>query len=418
MGRTKRRRRHRPEVSKSLENTTDCVQLRQWLAQHGWKNETRLQLRSFAQTGRGICSRRAINANDVLISIPNQLMITFNSIQTCLMSHIALLREPLKIQELLAVFLMMEVTNIESSWKEYIGSLPKELPALPWLATEDEVSLYPDEMQKISRKCHENYRNGLKRAKKLLSDALFDEELFKWGYVLVNTRAVYVDPNQLGIEEGFSSVLLDTPNMALCPFLDMFNHDFNANTEAALNNQDGQLVYQLKTLSGYRKYDQIFISYGPHNNMKLLMEYGFFIPGNVYDVVQFEMAAVLKVLGVQIDQRQYKFIKEHFLDSKLYIGYDMLSFNLKALIFVSLNGDCKNISEVVFGDKYSEEFLLRLKPIVNELLDTKIFLYKEQCKNCEINAATKSKYASMMQQFLEYRVMFVLDLKKIFDEKS
>ncbi|VEN46398.1 unnamed protein product [Callosobruchus maculatus] len=417
MGRTYRRRRLRIKAPGTLENTTDCVQLKQWLARHGWKNETQLQLRDFMYTGRGVCSRKSINVNDILISVPYQLMVTYKTIQTDLLSHMPPLCEPLKIQELLAIFLMIEVKNKKSFWKEYIESLPQDLPALPWLTTESEMSFYPNDIQKISKQCYENYKDGLERVKKSLPDWGFDDESFKWAYVLVNTRAVYVDPNELKIEGDYSKALLDEPNMALCPFLDMFNHDFNANTEAFLDYQDRQLVYQLRTLSEYKKYDQIFISYGPHNNCKLLMEYGFFIPGNVYDVVDFNMGMVMEVLGVQIDQRQYKFIKEHSLDEKLYIGYDTLSFNLKGFIFVCLSNNCKNFSEVIFGDRYPQGFSLRLKSIADELLDYKIILYKEDCekfRSFEGSDTTNNRCTSIIMNFLEHRVKFILDLKKMF----
>nr|CAH7752183.1 unnamed protein product [Callosobruchus chinensis] len=417
MGKTYRRRRLRTRAPKSLENTADCIQLKQWLAKHGWKNETQLQLRDFMCSGRGICSRKSIKAGDTLISIPYGLMVTYQTLQTDLLRHMPHLCEPLKMQELLAVFLMTESKNKESFWKEYIESLPKDLPPLPWLTTQIDMSLYPEDMQKISKKCYENYRSGLERVRKSIPDFRFDDESFQWAYVLVNTRAVYVEPERLDIEGDYSSTLLDEPNMALCPFLDMFNHDFNANTEADLNCQDGQLVYQLKTLSGHKKYDQIFISYGPHNNCKLLMEYGFFIPGNVYDVVDFDMGVLMKVLGLQIDQRQYKFIKDHSLYEKLYIGYGMVSFNLKAFIFVCLSDSCKNFNQVIFGDRYPQGFSLRLQLIVNELLDYKIISYKEDCKkfgSFESTGRLKNQCTSIMQNFLKYRVKFVLDLKTKF----
>nr|CAI5852044.1 unnamed protein product [Callosobruchus analis] len=414
MGRTYRRRRLRTQAPKSLENTADCVQLMQWLARHGWKNETQLQLRDFMYTGRGVCSRKSIKANEILISIPNRLMVTYKTIKEQILNRMPPLCEPLKMQELLAVFLMIEVKNKTSFWKQYIESLPKDLPALPWLTMKDEMSFYPKDMQKNCENCDENYKSGLVRVRKSMPGCGFDEESFKWAYVIVNTRAVYVDPNKLEIEGDYSSALLDEPNMALCPFLDMFNHDFHANTEATLDYQGGQLVYQLKTLTGYDKYSQIFISYGPHNNCKLLLEYGFFIPGNVYEVADFEMGVVLDVLEFQIDQRQYKFIKEHFLDEKLYIGYGMLSFNLKAFIFICLNDGCKNFNEVVFGDRYPEEFSSSLKPIVEKLLDYKIILYKEHCKKFGSFEGCSGKQTLIMQKFLEYRLKFVLDLKRMF----
>lgn len=79
---------------------------------------------------------------------------------------------------------------------------------------------------------------------------------------------------------------------------------FSANTEANLVQDGGELVYQLKTLAGFKKKKQIFISYGQHDNVKLLNEYGFFMPGNIYDTLIFKFEDVLKVLGFNLDQNR------------------------------------------------------------------------------------------------------------------
>ena len=41
--------------------------------------------------------------------------------------------------------------------------------------------------------------------------------------------------------------------------------------------------YEIRTHDSYRKYEQVFISYGPHDNQHLLLEYGFTVDNNPYD---------------------------------------------------------------------------------------------------------------------------------------
>ena len=80
-------------------------------------------------------------------------------------------------------------------------------------------------------------------------------------------------------------------SLALAPFLDMFNHSSDANTKMYID-FDNEL-YILKTLNSFRKHQQIFIKYGPHSNLKLLIEYGFIIPCNHYDFIEFSFDDVI-----------------------------------------------------------------------------------------------------------------------------
>lgn len=45
--------------------------------------------------------------------------------------------------------------------------------------------------------------------------------------------------------------------------------------------------YQIITYDSYNKYEQVFISYGAHDNRFLLLEYGFCISGNTNNFVNF-----------------------------------------------------------------------------------------------------------------------------------
>lgn len=56
--------------------------------------------------------------------------------------------------------------------------------------------------------------------------------------------------------------------------------------EAGFNNETG--CYEIRTLDNYKKYDQVFISYGSHDNYHLLMEYGFTLPDNPNDAVMMD----------------------------------------------------------------------------------------------------------------------------------
>ncbi|KAG5877641.1 hypothetical protein JTB14_038319 [Gonioctena quinquepunctata] len=407
MGRTKRRR-SKKDANKSPANLNDqsIINLQKWLVKNGWKNETKLILKSFPQTGRGLTSKLSMKRNEILITIPFNVMITYASLKTH--SLFTCINERLTMHELLSLFLLYEKDKKEQSfWKTYLASLPEDLPPLPWQATTEEIKSMPLDLQIISKTMHENFKKSLDRVKKSIKkplDCVLDENVFKWAYTMVNTRAVYIDPN-LGCADSSADLLLDEPSIALCPFLDMFNHHFLANTEAVLK-FDGEMIYQLRTLTDCRKHDQVFISYGPHDNVKLLMEYGFFIPGNTYDTVKFHLEEVIKLLVLNFNQQEYRFIREHAFVENLYIGLDGLSYNFKALLYVAFNEKSQNYRSVIFADAYPDGFHKSLPCSYQVLLDHKHSVFEkdyEKLRCCDSN----SEIGKITRNFVQYRLDFV-----------
>lgn len=418
MGRTKRRRRQR-KFSRAHEGDTDLdkdenlINLQKWLKLNCWINGTKLTIRHFRETGRGITSTKSMHKNNTLIRVPYDLMITFTTIQTHLAESKITLDEKLTMQDFLALYLLLELNNESSSWKAYINSLPSKLPDLPWLRTIKEINSYPQDLQIASRKNLETFESSLERVRKSIGKYLHCvslELLFKWSYVLVNTRAVYVDPNLVwAINNSLRGLLLDEPSQALCPFLDMFNHHFHANTEAQLIQQDGVFTYELKTLTSYKAFEQIMISYGPHDNDSLLMQYGFFIPGNIFDSVRYEFQEVKDLIQCNFDSKKYRFIKDHKFDSELYIGNNDISFNLKALYYLLHSVDGGNWSAVIFSNSYTDNFYEAVGEYSLILLNYKLNCFEGDLRRFEGTTMNKANN-NLMDTYLRYKISFVSEL--------
>jgi hypothetical protein len=43
--------------------------------------------------------------------------------------------------------------------------------------------------------------------------------------------------------------------------------------------------FEIKTLTPYKKGEQVYINYGPHDNLAILKEYGFVLSENCYNFV-------------------------------------------------------------------------------------------------------------------------------------
>ncbi|XP_057665792.1 SET domain-containing protein 4 isoform X1 [Diorhabda carinulata] len=253
MGRTKRKRLKKYEQnSVNLCHEEHLVSLQKWMSNKGWKNHKKLSLKLFPETGRGISSKITVGANEVLLSIPMNIMITYTTVK---------LDIPVKniftIHESLALFLINEKEKgINSYWTDYINSLPEKLPPLTWLANEEEIELFPSDIKLNVEYTTTNFKNFLNKTRDFIpNNSTLADSLLKWAYVMVNTRAVYVDPHII-CEESSLNLLKDEPSMGLCPFLDMFNHNYLANTEVSIINEGGCLFYELRTLSSCKNRHQ------------------------------------------------------------------------------------------------------------------------------------------------------------------
>eukprot|EP00596_Hydrurales_sp_CCMP1899_P009992 CAMPEP_0119043348 /NCGR_PEP_ID=MMETSP1177-20130426/21100_1 /TAXON_ID=2985 /ORGANISM="Ochromonas sp, Strain CCMP1899" /LENGTH=613 /DNA_ID=CAMNT_0007011263 /DNA_START=127 /DNA_END=1965 /DNA_ORIENTATION=- len=70
----------------------------------------------------------------------------------------------------------------------------------------------------------------------------------------------------------------------ICPYIDMFNHKSTCNSDVSYGYFSDS--FELKT-EGYKKGEQVFISYGKQSNDRLLQYYGFTDPGNPFDIYDF-----------------------------------------------------------------------------------------------------------------------------------
>ena len=144
-------------------------------------------------------------------------------------------------------------------------------------------------------------------SKKILIQTNF--QTFAWAWFTVNTRGVY-------FSDGHD-------NLALAPYLDMFNH--NANVQVEIEIKDDK-YYLVKSLQNWPKNGQVFINYGPHDNTKLYVEYGFVLQDHPYDSVPLSLKDILDFKPYNEDDECFdekiQFIHDHHLADNLKIFGD------------------------------------------------------------------------------------------------
>ncbi|GFS61040.1 SET domain-containing protein 4 [Trichonephila clavipes] len=301
LGRTFRKRRKKElritrysEINQEAEEK--YTSLCKWMREYDYKPSKKLKPRYFQDTGRGLMTKEKIVSGDTILCIPEKLLITP---QVILKSELGKCIKKYCSQasghQILSVFLMFEKSKEEASkWFHYIRTLPPtyDIPAFFGLQC---LSIIPSFIREQALKQIEMVKQSYDNLEVLLKhlEQLFpfmtgncDYNAYKWAWCAVNTRCVFIDclkDNCIGKSCSF--------HLALAPFLDLLNHNINTQVRAGFNHESKH--YEIISLCNFKKYSQVFINYGSHDNCTLFLEYGFVIPNNFNDSVPFTIDDIM-----------------------------------------------------------------------------------------------------------------------------
>ncbi|KAF9934786.1 SET domain-containing protein 4 [Linnemannia zychae] len=250
-----------------------------WLKNMGCP-KTKLTLAEFSNTGRGMMATKDIKAGEVIVQVPEKNLVTMKSLQSTYGARINRFGKKVNSHMIIALHIALLVQAPErSGWLPYLRMLPKKFDTMPIRYPPELLELLPQNAQvhvkKQRAKILADYNATLEFLQTnadLLSRPLTYEE-YEWAWLVVNTRCIYLDAKNQSTAD----------NIALAPMLDFLNHTHDAKTEGAFCTKTKS--YQIKTLLPYKKGEQVFINYGPHDNCFILVEYGFVTPNNPYNYV-------------------------------------------------------------------------------------------------------------------------------------
>ncbi|NXT09957.1 SETD4 protein, partial [Prunella fulvescens] len=322
-GRTgrKRRRKH----LKSFVDGVNCshkleyIKLKKWLKERGFE-DSNLRPAEFWETGRGLMTTKALQAGDVIISLPEKCLLTTGTVLSShLGGHIEKWKPPVSPLLALCTFLIAEKHAGEKSpWKPYLDVLP-EAYTCPACLEPDVINLLPKPLKKKAQEQKMMIQELFRSSKAFFSSlqplfaedtgSIFNFSALEWAWCTVNTRTIYMKhPHR----ECFS---LEPDVYALAPYLDLLNHSPNVQVKAGFNEQTRS--YEIWTNSQCKKYQEVLICYGPHDNQRLLLEYGFVAMDNPHSSVYVSADTLLKYFSPLDKQRKAKvsILKDHdFLD--------------------------------------------------------------------------------------------------------
>ncbi|KAI8975063.1 hypothetical protein BDF20DRAFT_914045 [Mycotypha africana] len=336
-----------------------------WLRDNDFP-EPKLTLANFTNTGRGMMATDDIEAGEVILSVPKKFLITNESL-----SKLYGVKHGLSSQQLLALHLLLlkkrQDKSEESWWKYYIDLLPVHFDTMPVKYNQHLIEHLPQSLRLEVEQQKANIQRDyiacvdfLKSRHSQLpvqTPTTIESEEYEWAWLCVNTRCIHMTRKNNRLDKG---------NIALAPMLDFLNHT----TEAKVSLQKDTFIscitserqrnilpyqiqsefnakkqsFEIKTLTPYRKGEQVFINYGPHDNLALLKEYGFVIPeNNCYNFVQLDHEIWNLYNEVEPTKRGITIKKEILEGSGYYGDYtiteDEISFRLlAALRLLAING--------------------------------------------------------------------------------
>ncbi|XP_063812600.1 SET domain-containing protein 4 isoform X2 [Pseudophryne corroboree] len=302
-----------------------------------------------------------LQPGELIISLPESCLLTTDVVLlSYLGKYITGWRSPISPLLALCTFLITErYAGDRSPWQPYLDVLPSTYDC-PVYWEPETVDFLPDPVKERAieqrRMVHELYSSALPFFQSLQSlfsentENIFYYDALRWAWGTVNTRTVYMKHAQRDCFSGEQNVY------ALAPFLDLLNHSPGVQVEAAFSEE--KRCYEIRTNVQYKKYDQVFICYGHHDNQRLLLEYGFMAARNphrsVYvtrDVILHNVCSADKQL-----QKKWSLLKENGFLENLTFGQDGPSWKLfTALKLLCLGDDeFKSWKKVLLGSFVSE----------------------------------------------------------------
>lgn len=441
MGRTNRNRNRKKasdlEVQsangrfESMNSDDIYINLTRSLYRNGWLNETNLKVGEFPITGRGIYSIRNFQKHDLLISLPITSLISIASIADDMKFRFLLNRvfgnaeKQITSQSLLALYLLY--LKHSEQRMEYISTLPTSF-TIPYFSRPDEINgMLPNIRDKIHEQRdivdsdYDCFQLRFKEARCLCCNRLyfcdiFDKIEYEWAFFAVNSRSVYLNPEKIPVRHidavrTVQKLVKDEPTLALAPFLDLLNHSCTASTGLYIKNTDSGPLYQLYTTVPFSKYEQIFISYGALDNVKLFTEYGFFVPNNKHDFVEIKRKDIDSRLK-QIPYRIRALLAKENIDQNLFVNRaNGFSHNIRIIIYIMCNvgrvaniADDNQLKKLIYGD--GDEFACvtnEMKAIAGELIAAKIKEYRGY-KDAFSERQTNGMLTEMANIYLDYLI--------------
>ncbi|KAF2197678.1 SET domain-containing protein [Delitschia confertaspora ATCC 74209] len=248
-----------------------------------WAQEQGIQINGvapakFVGRGMGIVAARDLKKGEKLVSVPTSAILNIDtkSVKDCDFPR------NISVHGRLAGYIALEHENRKSTFQPWQDVWPtkaefNEIMPLNWEKSLQELLPEPAK-DLLNAQCKKLEKDWSDLQSHLGSKVT--KSLFTYAWLIVNTRCFYWDyPNlpasRLPKKRGH---LTADDCYGLCPFMDYFNH-----ADEGCDPDHDAKGYFVTANRDYKAGEEIYVTYGPHTNDFLLVEYGFILTSNRSD---------------------------------------------------------------------------------------------------------------------------------------
>ncbi|CAD6184489.1 unnamed protein product [Caenorhabditis auriculariae] len=345
-----------------------------WCNSRGYKFNGLEIVRPPGDCGHGIFVKQNFRAEDVMIQIPETEMITAGAVAD-LPRYSKILAQAdnlLTPMEILTMFFCLEEIG-ESPWTPYLRVLPKSFDTPSYQKRDFDPKTLPLSVRSYWENQKKEIHSITNKLIKLCPEV--DSERILWAWHVVNTRCIFVENSEHEMVDN-----TDGDTIAVIPFVDMLNHQ-PTSFQGIAKHERVNGTYVVRATRTVVEGSELFVCYGPHENARLLIEYGFTLKNNPYGKVFIPhdvLFTLARIAGIQVTREHERIIQEINLPSHLYATDEGPSWALRNNIRVLLldheqmkDAKWKAIiySHDPIEDEVDELIEDKLKIIIRELRD-------------------------------------------------
>ncbi|KAK0661515.1 Ribosomal lysine N-methyltransferase 2 [Lasiodiplodia hormozganensis] len=238
--------------------------------------------------GLGVLATKPLKQGDLLVSVPAKALLTTET------KHVKDVEVPKEatVHARLAAYLTLMDGRDDAPHRIWQPVWPKKEEfesIMPMNWEEREKELLPAHAKSLLEKQQEKFEKDWRSLKAHLPS----KDLFTYYWLIVNTRTFYWDyptTTRTGKQQVKRRKLAPDDCMALCPFMEYFNH-----ADEGCTVDHDMKGFTITCNREYNPGEEVFLSYGPHSNDFLLIEYGFILDSNKWDETKLDDVILSKL---------------------------------------------------------------------------------------------------------------------------